>query len=119
MDGDAVIPLSLRTLYTRFFLSLKFKIQEASQSIQQILDYYQCEDASTFFTNKARYSLIVENIKQADSRMSGLLTNTSINDIKSRQLELLKENRASLDKIALELLEKETLYEDELNKLAI
>lgn len=34
-------------------------------------------------------------------------------------LELLKENRASLDKIALELLEKETLYEDELNKLAI
>lgn len=34
-------------------------------------------------------------------------------------LELLKENRASLDKIAQELLEKETLYEDELNKLAI
>lgn len=34
-------------------------------------------------------------------------------------LELLKENRDSLDKIALELLEKETLYEDELNKLAI
>ena len=34
-------------------------------------------------------------------------------------LELLKENRSSLDKIALELLEKETLHEDELNKLAI
>jgi len=28
MDGDAVIPLSLRMLYTRFFLTLKFKIQE-------------------------------------------------------------------------------------------
>jgi cell division protease FtsH len=34
-------------------------------------------------------------------------------------LELLKENREALDRIALELLEKETLYEDELNKLAI
>ena len=34
-------------------------------------------------------------------------------------LELLRENKDSLDKIALELLEKETLYEAELNKLAI
>lgn len=34
-------------------------------------------------------------------------------------LELLKENRDTLDKIALELLRKETLYEDELKKLAI
>ncbi|HEX9025047.1 MAG TPA: ATP-dependent metallopeptidase FtsH/Yme1/Tma family protein [Clostridium sp.] len=42
-----------------------------------------------------------------------------VNKLYEETLELLKENRDSLDKIALELLEKETLYEDELNKLAI
>jgi cell division protease FtsH len=42
-----------------------------------------------------------------------------VNKLYEETLELLKENRASLDKIALELLDKETLYEDELSKLAI
>ena len=42
-----------------------------------------------------------------------------VNKLYEETLELLKENRDSLDKIALQLLEKETLYEDELNKLAI
>jgi len=42
-----------------------------------------------------------------------------VNQLYEETLELLKENRDSLDKIALELLEKETLYEAELNKLAI
>jgi len=42
-----------------------------------------------------------------------------VNKLYEETLELLKENRNSLDKIAIELLEKETLYEDELNNLAI
>jgi len=42
-----------------------------------------------------------------------------VNKLYEETLELLKENRASLDKIALELLDKETLYEDELTRLAI
>ena len=42
-----------------------------------------------------------------------------VNELYEETLELLNENRVSLEKIALELLEKETLYEDELNKLAI
>jgi len=42
-----------------------------------------------------------------------------VNTLYEETLELLKENRDSLDKIALELLEKETLYEDDLNKLTI
>jgi cell division protease FtsH len=42
-----------------------------------------------------------------------------VNKLYEETLELLKENRAYLDKIALELLDKETLYEDELSKLAI
>lgn len=42
-----------------------------------------------------------------------------VNQLYEETIELLIENRAFLDKIALELLEKETLYEDELNKLAI
>lgn len=42
-----------------------------------------------------------------------------VNGLYEQTLELLRKNRASLDKIALELLEKETLYEDQLNKLDI
>ncbi|AGX43369.1 ATP-dependent metallopeptidase FtsH/Yme1/Tma family protein [Clostridium saccharobutylicum] len=42
-----------------------------------------------------------------------------VDQLYEETLELLRENRDSLDKIALELLEKESLYEDELNKLAI
>lgn len=42
-----------------------------------------------------------------------------VDQLYEETLQLLKENRASLDKIATELLEKETLYEDELNRLAI
>jgi cell division protease FtsH len=42
-----------------------------------------------------------------------------VNKLYEETIELLKENRASLDKIALELLDKETLYEDELTRLAI
>ena len=42
-----------------------------------------------------------------------------VNELYEETLKLLNANRASLEKIALELLEKETLYEDELNKLAI
>jgi len=42
-----------------------------------------------------------------------------VNELYEETLELLKENRAYLDKIALELLKKETLYEGEQNKLAI
>ncbi|BCZ45967.1 ATP-dependent zinc metalloprotease FtsH [Clostridium gelidum] len=42
-----------------------------------------------------------------------------VNELYDETIELLNENRAFLEKIALELLEKETLYEDELNKLAI
>ena len=42
-----------------------------------------------------------------------------VNELYEETLELLRENRAFLDKIALELLEKETLYEDELNKLTL
>lgn len=40
-----------------------------------------------------------------------------VNDLYNETLKLLNKNRASLDKIAIELLEKETLHEDELNKL--
>ena len=40
-----------------------------------------------------------------------------VNELYEETLKLLNANRASLEKIALELLEKETLYEDELNKL--
>ena len=42
-----------------------------------------------------------------------------VNELYEETLKLLNANRASLEKIALELLEKETLYEDELNKLAL
>lgn len=42
-----------------------------------------------------------------------------VDKLYAETLDLLKENRDTLDKIALELLEKETLYEDQLNKLAI
>jgi cell division protease FtsH len=42
-----------------------------------------------------------------------------VNELYEETLELLKENRPSLDRIATELLEKETLYEDELTKIAI
>jgi len=42
-----------------------------------------------------------------------------LNKLYEETLELLEENRDSLDKIALSLLDKETLYEDQLNKLAI
>lgn len=42
-----------------------------------------------------------------------------VNELYEETLELLRQNRDALDKIALELLDKETLYEDELNKLAI
>jgi cell division protease FtsH len=42
-----------------------------------------------------------------------------VNELYEETLELLNENRASLDKIALDLLKKETLYEDELSKLAL
>ncbi|HEY5525817.1 MAG TPA: ATP-dependent metallopeptidase FtsH/Yme1/Tma family protein [Clostridium sp.] len=42
-----------------------------------------------------------------------------VNKLYEETLELLKENRDSLDKIALGLLDKETLYEDQLHKLAI
>ncbi len=42
-----------------------------------------------------------------------------INKLYNETLALLKENKDSLDKIALELLENETLYEDQLNKLVI
>ena len=42
-----------------------------------------------------------------------------VNGLYEETLALLRKNRDSLDKIALELLEKETLYEDQLNKLAI
>ncbi|WP_297426457.1 ATP-dependent metallopeptidase FtsH/Yme1/Tma family protein [Clostridium sp.] len=42
-----------------------------------------------------------------------------VNELYEETLQLLRENRAYLDKIAIELLEKETLYEDELNKLAV
>lgn len=42
-----------------------------------------------------------------------------VSELYEETLEILKENRDSLDKIALELLEKETLYEDELYKMAI
>ena len=42
-----------------------------------------------------------------------------VNKLYEETLELLKENRDSLDKIALELLDKETLSEDQLYKLAI
>ncbi|MFT8348806.1 ATP-dependent metallopeptidase FtsH/Yme1/Tma family protein [Clostridium saccharoperbutylacetonicum] len=37
-----------------------------------------------------------------------------VNELYKETLELLNENRSSLEKIALELLDKETLYEDEL-----
>lgn len=40
-----------------------------------------------------------------------------VNELYEETLKLLTENRNVLDKIALELLEKETLYEDELKKL--
>lgn len=40
-----------------------------------------------------------------------------VNELYRETLDLLNENRDALDKIALELLEKETLYEDELKKL--
>jgi len=42
-----------------------------------------------------------------------------VNKLYEETLELLNENRDSLDKIALGLLDKETLYEDQLHKLAI
>lgn len=42
-----------------------------------------------------------------------------VNSLYEETLELLRENRVSLDKIALELLDKETLYEDQLKKLSI
>lgn len=42
-----------------------------------------------------------------------------VDKLYAETLDILKENRDALDKIALELLEKETLYEDQLNKLAI
>ena len=42
-----------------------------------------------------------------------------VNELYEETLDLLKENKDTLDKLALELLEKETLYEDELNELAI
>lgn len=42
-----------------------------------------------------------------------------VNELYEETLELLIKNRDALDKIALELLEKETLYEDELKNLAI
>lgn len=42
-----------------------------------------------------------------------------VNGLYEETIELLRKNRDSLDKIALELLDKETLYEDQLNKLAI
>lgn len=42
-----------------------------------------------------------------------------VNELYEETLELLSNNRAFLENIASELLEKETLYEDELNKLAI
>ena len=42
-----------------------------------------------------------------------------VNKLYEETLELLEENRDSLDKIALGLLDKETLYEDQLNKLVL
>jgi cell division protease FtsH len=42
-----------------------------------------------------------------------------LNKLYEETLELLEENRDSLDKIALGLLDKETLYEDQLNRLAL
>lgn len=44
---------------------------------------------------------------------------TLVNELYGETLELLRENRDTLDKIALELLEKETLYEDELKTLTV
>ncbi|PRR79744.1 ATP-dependent metallopeptidase FtsH/Yme1/Tma family protein [Clostridium vincentii] len=44
---------------------------------------------------------------------------TLVNTLYEETVELLQENKNSLDNIALELLDKETLYEDQLNKLAI
>lgn len=44
---------------------------------------------------------------------------TLVNGLYYETLELLSKNKSTLDKIALELLEKETLYEDEINNFVI
>lgn len=68
----------------------KFKIQSATEGIKKILDDFRVEDPSGFFTNKARYGLLNENLRQVDSQISGLLLKASINDIKQEQINLLQ-----------------------------
>jgi len=72
---------------------LKLRVFELSKQIQAILDRFQCEDSSSFFTNKAKFKLVLENIKQIESKISGLLLNTSIDKIRSQQLELLQQKK--------------------------
>jgi len=71
----------------------KFRIQGATSDLQAILDKFQCEDVSSFYTTKARFNLLNESAQQVDSEIRGLLSNTSIIEIKKKQIDLFTEKK--------------------------
>jgi recombinational DNA repair ATPase RecF len=71
----------------------KFKINDATKEIQRVLDEFQCEDVGGFFTNKAKFGVVNEGMKEIQARMSGVLTGKSIEDMRNQQLLLLSEKK--------------------------
>jgi uncharacterized protein YhaN len=71
----------------------KFKVQESSEEIQRILDEYRCEDVSGFYTSKAKFSVLNENLKEINANINGLLSNNSIDVIKQKQVDLLTQKK--------------------------
>jgi uncharacterized protein YhaN len=71
----------------------KFRVQEAGSEIQKILDEYRCEDVSGFYTSKARYSILNENLKEINANINGLLSNNPIEVIKQKQVDLLTQKK--------------------------
>jgi DNA repair exonuclease SbcCD ATPase subunit len=71
----------------------KFRVQQGTEEIQRILDEYRCEDVSGFYTSKAKFSVLNENLKEINANINGLLSNNSIEVIKQKQVDLLTQKK--------------------------
>ena len=71
----------------------KQRVRDASNKIKSILDQFQVEDVGSFFTNKAKFNMQQERFKEIVARMAGLISNQTIEDLRQKQMFLIKSKK--------------------------
>lgn len=73
--------------------AVEAKVAQAEARIKEILAHYGLDNASDFFTRKARFLTLVDERKRIEHTIKGNLNGKDIKEVEQRQIELLAEQK--------------------------